>query len=42
VKGEMIEAKEGGVMKITIQRERRRTTIRVEIGDVVLTVELPH
>jgi hypothetical protein len=28
-------------MKFTIQRRRRRITIRVEVGDVILTVELP-
>ena len=28
-------------MKFTIQRRRRRTIIRLEIGDMVLTVELP-
>lgn len=30
-----------GSMKLTIQRRRRRTSIRLEIGDLVLTVEFP-
>jgi hypothetical protein len=28
-------------MKVTIQRRRRRTSIRLEMGDLVLTVEFP-
>jgi len=28
-------------MKVTIQRRRRRTSIRLEIGDLVLTVVYP-
>jgi len=28
-------------MRLTIQRRRRRTNIRLEIGDLVLTVEFP-
>jgi len=34
---------ESGVMtmRLTIQRRRRKTTIWLEIGDVVLTVEFP-
>jgi hypothetical protein len=28
-------------MRVQIQRRRRRITIRLQIGDVILTVELP-
>jgi hypothetical protein len=28
-------------MKLTIQRRRRRISIRLEIGELILTVELP-
>lgn len=29
-------------MKLIVTRRRRRTTIQLEIGDVVLTVEFPR
>jgi hypothetical protein len=28
-------------MKLTVKRQRSGITIRVEIGDVILTIELP-
>lgn len=28
-------------MRLTLMRRRRRTSIRLEIGDLVLTVEFP-
>jgi hypothetical protein len=31
----------GGKMKLTVRRQRSGITIRLEIGDVILTVELP-
>jgi hypothetical protein len=38
---ERTSRKEFRVMKLTVRRQRSGITIRLEIGDVILTVELP-